>query len=140
MGKMDYTVAGTAKNPVIEPLSEQAKIRTPASVTFENRKDALDFMLNAQIEGFRFSGANLLDPAQKNVKTRYFLRRDNQLVEIGHDWGPRVPVVVVGDLMPLRDENGTVVGEAEVEAILDGDHIPSEMGCTIAFVLKERTR
>lgn len=142
MKRMDYSVSGTATSPIIEPLSESAKARTPRPLKFEDRAAALDFMLKSQIEGFRFSGAHLIDAAQKQVKNGYFLKGGGgQLVQIGSDWGPRVPVWRIGDVLPLRDDNGAQIGEAEVEAILDDEQtVPKKFGCTIAFVVKERER
>lgn len=140
MKGMDYSVSGTATSPIIEPLSDSAKARTPGALKFENRAAALDFMLKSQIEGFRFSGAHLIDAAQKPVKYGYFLKgRDGQPILIGSDWGPRVPVWRIGDVIPLRDDSGAQIGEAEIEAILDDEQtVPKKFGCTIAFVVKER--
>ena len=100
MRTMDYSVSGIANKPVFEPVSERAKARTPNALKFEDRAFALDFMLKSQIEGFRFSGAYLIDPEQRVVKNGYFLKRDGELIPIGSDNGPRVPVWKVGDVMP----------------------------------------
>jgi hypothetical protein len=116
MRTMDYNVCGTANKPIFEPLSDAAKARTPDVLKFENRESAFDFMLRAQAEGFRFSGAHLVDPAQKPVRNGYFLRQHDGLIQTGSDWGPRVPVWAVGDVMPINDGNGVQVGEAEIEA------------------------
>lgn len=137
MRRMDYSVSGTAIKPIFEPVSDDARARTPSVLEFENRESALDFMLRSQAEGFRFSGAHLIDPEQKPVRNGYFLRKRDGLIQIGSDWGPRVPVWAVGDVMPIRDENGVRVREAEIEAILDDDQVPKTLNCTIAFVLKE---
>lgn len=115
---MDYSVSGTAIKPVFEPLSDNARARTPGALKFENRESALDFMLRSQAEGFRFSGAHLIDPEQKLVKIGYFLKHPDGLIQIGSDWGPRVPVWAVGDMMPIRDGNGVQDREAEIEEIL----------------------
>jgi hypothetical protein len=136
---MDYNVSGRPDKPIFEPQSDAAKARTPEPIQFADRESAFDFMLAAQAEGFRFSGANLIDPAQKPVKNRYFLKDRDGLIPTGSDWGPRVPVWVVGDVMPIHDASGAQVGEAEIEAILDNDQVPKLFGCNIAFILKKKT-
>ncbi len=42
-------------------------------VTFAGRPEALTFLKESQAEGYRFSGAELVDPEQKLVKNRYFV-------------------------------------------------------------------
>lgn len=138
MKKMDYCVSGPANRPVFEPISDAAKARTSGDVAFENRQTALEFMLGLQIEGFRFSGAHLIDPEQKLVRTGHFLRQPDGLIQTGRDWGPRVPVYEVGDVVPLRDKNGVQVGEAEIEEILDDDQVQKNLDCVIALICKER--
>lgn len=142
MRTMDYSVSFTAGRWGFEPVSEGAKAITPNGYSFEDRAAAFEKMLELQGESFRFSGAHLLDSEQKLVKNGYFLMQDNgQIVPIGNDLGPRVPVWKVGDAMPLRDENGVQTAEGEIIEILDDvDTVPRMFGCTVAFILKERKR
>lgn len=48
----------------LRTIERKAKARTPNALKFEDRKTALDYMWASQIEGFRFSGAHLIDPEQ----------------------------------------------------------------------------
>jgi hypothetical protein len=83
--------------------SRSAKERTPDPVTFASRPEALTFLKDSQTEGYRFSGAELVDPEQKLVKNRYFvIGSDGQLTPAGEDNGPRNTVWEVGDVRRQR--------------------------------------
>ncbi len=86
---------------------------------FVDRPEALKFLKDSQFEGYRLSGAGLLDPEQRLVKNRYFvIGADGGLTLSGEDNGPRDTVWEIGDVMPGRDRStGT---EAVVENILQG--------------------
>ena len=77
MRKMDYTIgleAGRAgQRWTATALTDRAKKRTPEPVRFVDRPEALKFLKGSQSEGYRFSGAELLDPEQRLVKNRYFV-------------------------------------------------------------------
>jgi hypothetical protein len=93
-------------------------------------------MKAAQNEGFRFSGADLVDPTQKLARNRYFHIGDNgELLPSGQDRGPADPAWEVGDVMPGQERNtGT---EAIVEQIVKGEDA-HRLGCDIAFILRLR--
>jgi hypothetical protein len=139
MKKMDYTLgleAGRAgRNWTATALTDRAKERTPEPVTFGGRAEALKFLKDSQSEGYRFSGAGLLDPEQRLVKNRYFIIGDGgELTLSGEDNGPRDTVWEPGDVMPGRDRStGT---EAIVENILQGVGVRERFGCDLAFVLR----
>jgi hypothetical protein len=135
MKKMDYSVGGGGRIRTITGLSDRAKNRTPEPLEFDIA-NAKEFLKSSQAEGFRFSGAELIDPAQKLVKNRYFFIGDGgQLIPCGDDWGPLDTVWEVGDVMPGRERNtGT---QAVVEQIVKGE-MAQKMGCSIAFILRLR--
>jgi hypothetical protein len=139
MRKMDYTIgleAGHAgQRWTATALSDRAKKRTPEPVRFVDRPQALKFLKGSQSEGYRFSGAELLDPEQRLVKNRYFvIGADGELTLSGEDNGPRDTVWEIGDVMPGRDRStGT---EAVVENILQGFGVRERFGCDLAFVLR----
>ena len=103
---MDYTIGfeagGAGQKWTATALTDRAKERTPEPVTFAGRPEALTFLKNSQAEGYRFSGAELVDPVQSLVKNRYFvIGSDGQLSLSGEDNGPRDTVWDVGtDVMP----------------------------------------
>lgn len=110
MKKMDYAIgleAGRAgQRWTASALTDRAKERTPERVTFLGRPEALRFLKESQTEGYRFSGAELVDPEQRLVKNRYFvIGGDGQLTLSGEDNGPRDTVWEVGDVMPGRDRS-----------------------------------
>jgi hypothetical protein len=139
MKKMDYTIgleAGRAGQKwTATALTDRAKERTPEPVTFVDRPEALKFLKDSQSEGYRFSGAELVDPEQRLVKNRYFvIGADGELTLSGEDNGPRDTVWEIGDVMPGRDRStGT---EAVVENILQGFAVRERFGCDLAFVLR----
>ena len=136
MKKMDYTIGGHGRQRTISPLSERARQRTPEPLEFADAQEALMFLTTAQSEGYRFSGAELVDPAQKLVKNRYFnIGNGGQLNPCGQDWGPRDTVWEIGDVMPGQVRNtGT---EAVIEEIVTGD-MAKRLDCEIAFLLRTR--
>ena len=104
-------------------------------MTFAGRPEALTFLKNSQAEGYRFSGAELVDPVQRLVKNRYFvIGNDGQLTLSGEDHGPRDTVWDVGHAMPGRDRNTET--EAVIENILQGPGVRDRFGCDLAFVLR----
>ena len=139
MKKMDYTLgleAGRAgRKWTATALTDRAKVRTPEPVTFAGRPEALKFLKDSQAGGYRFSGAELVDPEQRLVKNRYFvIGGDGQLTLSGEDNGPRNTVWEIGDVMPGRDRSmGT---EAIIENILQGPGVRERFGCDLAFVLR----
>jgi hypothetical protein len=141
MRKMDYSIefetgrAGQKWTAIA--LTDRAKERTPEPLTFAGRLEALKFLKESQADGYRFSGANLVDPEQKLVKNRYFfIGERGQLTLCGEDNGPLDTVWEIGDLMPGREKNtGT---EAIVEQILKGRGVPERLGCDLAFILRLR--
>src|SRR5579859_367940 len=97
MKKMDYTIGfqpGRAgRTWTATALTGRAKERTPEALTFVDHPEVLAFLKNSQAEGYRFSGAELVDPEQKLVKNRYFvIGDDGQLTPAGEDNGPRSTV------------------------------------------------
>ena len=139
MKKMDYTIgfqAGRAGQKwTATALTDRAKERTPEPVTFAGRPEALTFLKDSQAEGYRFSGAELVDPEQKLVKNRYFvIGSDGQLTLSGEDNGPRNTVWEVGDVKPGRDRNAGT--EAVIENILQGPGVRERFGCDLAFLLR----
>jgi len=139
MKKMDYTIgleAGRAGQKwTATALTDRAKERTPEPVTFVDRLEALKFLKDSQSEGYRFSGAGLVDPEQRLVKNRYFIiGAGGELTLSGEDNGPRDTVWEIGDVMPGRGRSmGT---EAIVENILQGAGVRERFGCDLAFVLR----
>src|ERR1035437_3953972 len=139
MKKMDYTIgleAGRAgRKWTATALSARAKERTPEPVTFVGRPEALKFLKDSQSEGYRFSGAGLVDPEQRLVKNRYFIiGAGGELTLSGEDNGPHDTGLELGDVMPGRDRStGT---EAIVENILQGVGVRERFGCDLAFVLR----
>ena len=139
MKKMDYTIgleAGRAGQKwTATALTDRAKERTPEPVTFVGRPEALKFLKDSQAEGYRFSGAELVDPEHRLVKNRYFvISDDGQFILSGEDSGPRDTVWEIGDVMPGRDRSmGT---EAIVESILQGAGVRERFGCDLAFILR----
>lgn len=136
MRKMDYTIGfeagGAGQKWTATALTDRAKERTPEPVTFAGRPEALTFLKNSQAEGYRFSGAELVDPVQSLVKNRYFvIGSDGQLSLSGEDNGPRDTVWDVGDVMPGRDRNTET--EAVIENILQGP------GCETGLVATSRS-
>ena len=92
MKKMDYTIgleAGRAGQKWTETaLTDRAKERTPEPVRFVDRPEALEFLKDSQSAGYRFSGAELVDPEQRLVKNRYFvIGADGELTLSGEDNG-----------------------------------------------------
>src|SRR5579864_7717951 len=139
MKKMDYTIgfqAGRAGQKwTATPLTDLAKERTPEPMTFAGRPEALTFLKDSQADGYRFSGAELVDPVQRLVKNRYFvIGGDGQLTLSGEDNGPRDTVWEVGDVMPGRDRSRRT--EAVIENILQGPPVPERFGCDLAFLLR----
>ncbi len=139
MKKMDYTIgfqAGRAGQKwTATALTDRAKERTPEPVTFASRPEALAFLKDSQAEGYRFSGAELVDPEQKLVKNRYFvIGSDGQLTPAGEDNGPRNTVWEVGDVKP--GSGGNAGTEAVIENILQGPAVRERFGCDLAFLLR----
>ena len=140
MKKMDYTIgfqAGRAgRNWTATALTDRAKERTPEPMTFAGRPEALKFLKDSQAEGYRLSGAELVDPEQKLVKNRYFvIGRDGQLTPAGEDNGPRNTVWEVGDVKP--GSGGNVGTEAVIENILQGPGVRERFGLRpLAFLLR----
>ena len=139
MKKMDYTIGSQAgragRKWTATALTDRAKERTPEPVTFASRPEALTFLKDSQAEGYRFSGAELVDPEQKLVKNRYFvIGSDGQLTPAGEDNGPRNTVWEVGDVKPGRDRN--VGTEAVIENIVQGPAVRERFGCDLAFMLR----
>lgn len=139
MKKMDYTIGfrGGPRGPTwtATALTDRAKVRTPEPMKFEDRPAALKFLKDSQAEGYRFSGAFVIDPEQKMVKNRYFvIGAHGELVFSGEDNGPRNTVWEVGDVMPGRNRNtGT---EGVIESILQGSGVRERFGCDLAFILR----
>ncbi len=139
MNKMDYTIGfqgGRAGQKwTATALTDRAKERTPEPVMFAGRPEALKFLKDSQAEGYRFSGAELVDPEQRLVKNRYFvIGGDGQLMLSGEDNGPRNTVWEIGDVKPGRDRSmGT---EAVIENILQGPGVRERFGCDLAFLLR----
>jgi len=139
MKNMDYTIGLEAgwggQNWTATALTGRAKERTPEPVTFAGRPDALKFLKDSQAEGYRFSGAELVDPEQRLVKNCYFvIGGDGQLTLSGEDNGPRNTVWEIGDVKPGCDRSmGT---EAVIENILQGPGVRERFGCDLAFVLR----
>jgi len=139
MKKMDYTIgfqAGRAGQKwTATALTGRAKERTPEPVTFAGRPEALKFLKDSQAEGYRFSGAELVDPEQRLVKNRYFvISDDGQFILSGEDNGPRNTVWEIGDVKPGRDSSmGT---EAVIENIFQGAGVRERFGCDLAFILR----
>jgi hypothetical protein len=116
-------------------LTDRAKARTPEPMTFTGRPEALTFLKASQASGYRFSGAELVDPEQKLVKNRYFvIGGDGQLTPAGEDNGPRHTVWEVGDVKPGSDENAGTA--AVIENILQGPGVRERFGCDLAFLLR----
>ena len=139
MKKMDYTIGSQAgragRKWTVTALTDRAKERTPEPVTFASRPEALTFLKNSLAEGYRFSGAELVDPEQRLVKNRYFVvGGDGQLTLSGEDNGPRDTVWEVGDVMPGRDRSMGI--QAVIENILQGPGVRERFGCDLAFVLR----
>ncbi len=139
MKKMDYSIGfqagGAGRRWTATALTDRAKERTPEPVTFAGRPEALTFLKESQTEGYRFSGAELVDPEQKLVKNRYFvIGGDGQLTAAGEDNGPRNTVWEVGDVKPGRDRNAGT--EAVIENILQGPAVRERFGCDLAFLLR----
>ena len=139
MKKMDYTIGFQAGHEgqrwTATALTDQAKARTPKAVTFAGRPEALNFLKDSQAEGYRFSGAELVDPEQRLVKNRYFvIGGDGQLTFSGEDNGPRNTVWEIGDVKPGRDSSMRT--EAVIENILQGPGVRERFGCDLAFVLR----
>jgi hypothetical protein len=139
MKKMDYTIGLEAgrvgRKWTATALTDRAKERTPDPVTFADRPEALKFLKDSQAEGYRFSGADLVDSEQRLVKNRYFvIGGDGQLTPSGEDNGPRDTVWEIGDVMPGRDRSVGV--EAIVENILQGPGVRERFGCDLAFLLR----
>jgi hypothetical protein len=139
MKKMDYTIGFRAgrsgQNWTATALTDRAKERTPEAVTFADRTEALTFLKASQAEGYRFSGAELVDPEQKLVKNRYFvISGDGQLTPAGDDNGPRNTVWEVGDVKPGYGSNAGT--EAVIENILQGPAVRERFSCDIAFLLR----
>src|ERR1039458_5439783 len=139
MKKMDYTIgleAGRAGQKwTATALTNRAKERTPEPVTFAGRPEALKFLKDSKADGYRFSGAEFVDPEQRLVKNRYFvIGGDGQLTPSGEDNGPRDTVWEIGDVMPGRDRSVGV--EAIVENVLQGPGVRERFGCALAFLLR----
>lgn len=133
MKKMDYTIGLEAGKWTAMALTDRAKERTPEPMRFVDRPEALKFLKESQKEGYRFSGAELVDPEQRLVKNRYFvIGGDGQLTLSGEDNGPRNTVWEIGDVMPGRDRSI----EAIVENILQGTGVRERFGCDLAFLLR----
>ena len=139
MKKMDYSlgleVGHTGRKWTATPLTDRAKQRAPEPMTFVDRAEALNFLKQSQSEGYRFSGADWIDPEQRLVKNRYFvIGSDGQLTQAGEDNGPRNTAWEVGDVMPGRDRNVGI--EAVIENILQGPGVRERFGCDLAFMLR----
>ena len=139
MKKMDYTIGFHAQRGgrrwTVTALSDRAKERGREAVSFGEHSEALKFLKDSQAEGYRFSGAELVDPEQKLVKNRYFvIERDGQLTYAGEDNGPRSTVYEIGDIKPGSGGNAGV--EAVIEAILQGIGVRERFGCDLAFLLR----
>jgi hypothetical protein len=136
MKKMDYILSWNADSHLVTALSDRAKFRTPEPLLFADHAEVKTFLKASRAEGFRFSGAETVDPAQKLVKNRYFIEGDSgQLIPCGDVWGPPDTVWEVGDVMPGRERNtGT---QTIVEQIVRGE-MAQKMGCDIAFILRLR--
>jgi len=133
MKTMDYTVGGNVVEPAFTPLSERAKQRTPGTIVFKRRADALEFMKVAEAEGYRFSGAELIDTERKSVKYGYFVSGPNgQLIPCGQDWGPVDTVFEKGDLLPARD--GV---EAVIQMVVTG-RVAELAGVGVMIVVEQR--
>jgi len=135
MKKMDYVIGGAGATRTFTLVSDRPTKRTPQPVSFDDAVSARKFLKAAQVEGFRFSGAELVDPEQRLVKNGYFVKADSgQLTPAGQDWGPLDTVYEVGDAMLGGPRNGK---EAVIEEIIKGD-FAKKMGFGIVFLLRER--
>jgi hypothetical protein len=139
MKKMDYAIgirAGRAGQKwTASALTNRAKERTPEPLVFTARPDALKFLKESQAEGYRFSGADLVDREQRSVKNRYFvISDDGQFILSGDDNGPRDTVWEIGDVMPGYDSNART--ELVIENILQGAGVRERFGCDLAFILR----
>jgi hypothetical protein len=134
---MDYAVSGYGRSHTITPLTDRAKARTPKPLDSVDKENAGKFMKSSQSAGYRFSGAELIDPKQQLVTNRYFIvGHEERLVPSGQDWGPLDTVWEVGDVMPGQTKDtGT---EAIVVKIIHGRAAQKMMGCGIAFILRVR--
>jgi hypothetical protein len=136
MKKMDYTISWNAGSHTVTALSDRANFRTPEPLVFADHAEVTAFLMASQAEGFRFSGAETVDPEQRLVKNRYFIEGDSgQLIPCGDDWGPLDTIWEVGDVMPGRETNTCT--QAIVEQVIRGE-MAQKMGCDIAFILRMR--
>jgi hypothetical protein len=136
MKKMDYILSWNACSHSVTALSDRARFRTPEPLIFADHAEVKAFLNASQAEGFRFAGAETVDPAQELVLIRYFVEGDSgQLIPCGDDWGPLDTVWEVGDIMPGREINPCT--QAMVEQIVKGK-MAQKMGCHIAFILRMR--
>jgi len=56
---------------------------------FADNYEAKAFLRASQTEGFRFYGAEIVDPEHNLAMIRYFILGDSgQLIQCGEDWGP----------------------------------------------------
>jgi hypothetical protein len=139
MKKMDYAIGFKAgrggQSWTATPLTDRAKVRTPEPVMHADRLEALIFLRESQAQGYRFSGAALVDPEQKLVKNHYFvIGGSGQLTFAGEDNGPRDTVWEIGDIKPGYGANAGT--EAVIESIIRGSAVRERFGCDLAFLLR----
>jgi len=135
MKKMDYSVGGAGASRTFTPMSDRAKEKTPKPVTFKDVPSAREHMKAAQAQGYRFSGAELVDSEQKLVRNGYFFTGNGgQFIPAGSDLGPLDTVYEVGDALLGGPRNGN---EPVIEQILTGE-FAQKMGFGIVFILRKR--
>jgi len=110
MKAMDYVVTGAGQERTFTPRTDRAKQKTPELITFKDLPSALEFMKTAEADGYRFSGAELVDTTRKLVKYGYFAKASGgQLIPRGQDLGPRDAVFEAGDSLGVRDGREGIV-------------------------------
>jgi hypothetical protein len=133
MKPMDYVVTGAGRERTFTPRTDRAKERTPEPVIFKDLASSLDFMKAVEADGFRVSGAELVDSTRKLVRYGYFVSGPGgQLIPRGHDMGPRDTVFEPGDSLGVKDG-----WEAIVRQVVTGK-VAELAGCGVMILVEER--
>jgi hypothetical protein len=111
MKKWDYGITGSGSERTFTPMSDRAKKKNSDPVTFKDVAGALEFMKTSEAEGYRFSGAELVDKNRKRAKYGYFVKLPNgQLAQSPNvNWGPFDCAYEAGDSLGIKDGKEGIV-------------------------------
>ncbi len=133
MKKWDYEITLSNGQNTLIPRSERAKKHTPEPVTFQDKKQALEFVIEGARKGFLFSNRQFVDPEWKPVPCGWFLKKGDDLQPAGQDWCPPEPMYEPNDVHPSGPKDGKMAIIREVRT----GNAAKEKGFAVVIVIEE---